>query len=150
MSTRPHTRSFRRLALVAAAAVAACSVAPSPAQEKKKNPAEAMKALEQMLNDYRDENATLRERVKELEGQVATLKQNRVVNIVPQPGAANQVPPNWKPFQFNGGTYYIVPLKAGKAQAYGELRTTARETATKAATGDQPANPTIVLPAPKK
>ena len=68
-----------------------------------------------MLNDYRDENATLKARVKDLEGQVQTLKQSRVINVVPQQqgaGAQQPPPPGWKPFQFNGGTYYIVPLAA--------------------------------------
>ena len=108
-------RPLRRLTLVVSVALIACWVAPSRAQEKKKDPAEVLKALEQMLNDYRDENATLKARVKDLEGQVQTLKQSRVINVVPQQqgaGAQQPPPPSWKPFQFNGGTYYIVPLAA--------------------------------------
>ena len=58
------------MTLVVSVALIACWVAPSRAQEKKKDPAEVLKALEQMLNDYRDENATLKARVKDLEGQV--------------------------------------------------------------------------------
>ena len=146
------TRPVRRLATVASLVIAACLVAPSRAQEnnqeKKKDPAQVLKSLEQMVKEYQDENAALRERVKELEGQVQTLKQNRVVNIVPQPGTAGQVPPSWKPFQFNGGTYYVVPLAAGKGGDQNSVRTLAQPQ-------EQPGSgqglaPTVVLPAPQK
>jgi hypothetical protein len=116
-------RPLRRLTLVVSVALIACWVAPSRAQEKKKDPAEVLKTLEQMLNDYRDENATLKARVKDLEGQVQTLKQSRVMNVVPQQqgaGTQQQPPPSWKPFQFNGGTYYIVPLAANGGGAGNE------------------------------
>jgi hypothetical protein len=120
MPARLHARPFRRLVILASVVLAAALVSPTRAQEKqqaakKKTPAEVMKSLEQLVKDYQDENAALRERVTDLERQVETLKQNRVVNVVPQPGAPAQVPPGWKPFQFNGGTYYVVPLAAGSS-----------------------------------
>jgi hypothetical protein len=114
------TRLLNRLMLVGSVVLIACLVAPSRAQEKKKDPAEVLKTLEQMLNDYRDENATLKARVKDLEGQVQNLKQSRVINVVPQPGATAQPPPSWKPFQFNGATYYVVPLASNGGGAGAE------------------------------
>jgi hypothetical protein len=108
---------MRRLAIVASAILAASLVAPSRAQEKKKDPAQVMKSLEQMVKEYQDENAALKDRVKDLEQQVQTLKQSRTVTLVPQPGAAGQVPPTWKPFQFNGATYYVVPLATDQQPA---------------------------------
>lgn len=145
------TRPVRRLAIAASLVVVACLVAPSRAQEKgqekKKDPAAVLKSLEQRVKDYQDENATLRERVKELEGQVRTLKQNRVVNVVPQPGGtAGQVPPHWKSFQFNGGTYYVVPLAEGQGADRFTLGTNAQEQPRRA----QGPAPTVVLPAPQK
>ena len=105
-----------------------------------------MKSLEQLVNDYQDENAALRGRVKELEGQVQTLKQSRVVNIVPQPATPGQVPQNWKPFQFNGATYYVVPLAAGRAEARTQVLSQSAEQAGRG----QGFAPTTVLPAPQK
>ena len=81
--------------------------APAPA---KKDPAAVLAPLQQMLREYADENAVLKERVKELEAQVQRLKENRTITVVPQPGAPTQVPPDWKTVPFNGGVYYVVPL----------------------------------------
>jgi hypothetical protein len=120
------TRPVRRLAFLASVILAAALVAPSRAQEKKKDPAEVMKSLEQMVKDYQDENATLKARVKELEGQVEHLKQNRVVNVLPtQPAVPGQMPPTWKPFQFNGATYYLVPLAGAGAADSAAIKTLA-------------------------
>ena len=124
------TRPIRRLVVLACVVLAAALVAPTRGQEKqqgkKKDPAEVMKSMEQLVKDYQDENLALRERVKELEGQVETLKQNRTVNVVPQPNAAaapgQQVPQNWTPFQFNGATYYVVPVAHGGSADAAVLR----------------------------
>ena len=120
-------RLVNRIALVASLALATILVAPSRAQEKgkKKDPAEVMKSLEQLVKDYQDENAALKERVQELERQVETLKQNRTITVTPQPGTANPVPPSWQPFQFNGATYYLVPLSdQQKAATSAAIKTT--------------------------
>jgi hypothetical protein len=148
------TRAIRRFMIPACVLLAAALVAPSRAQEKqpgkKKDPAEVMKSLEQLVKDYQDENASLRERVKELEGQVQTLKQNRVVNVVPQPAtpgqAPGQVPPTWQPFHFNGATYYVVPLAAGRAEGHTQLLSQTPEQAGRG----QGTSPTIVVPAKQK
>ena len=135
MSTPP-----RRIVAVCTVALVASCVAPSGAQEKltpdqkqvvanyftvapetppaapgaakpaKKDPAAVLQPLQQLLKEYADENAALKERVRELEGQVQRLKENRIVTVVPQPGAPAQVPPDWKAVPFNGGVYYLVPL----------------------------------------
>jgi hypothetical protein len=148
------TRPLRRFAIVASVVIAAALVAPSRAQEKqpakRKDPAEVMKSLEQLVKDYQDENVALRERVKELEGQVQALKQNRVVNVVPQPATPGQVqgqvPPTWQPFQFNGATYYVVPLAAGRGGTHTQLLSQTPEQAGRG----QGSPPTIVFPAKQK
>lgn len=140
------TRHFGRVAAISSVILAVTCVAPSGAQEKapqpartpqqeaalknyfgeqpaapsaaKKDPAEVLKSLNDLINSYADENARLHARVRELEAQVKKLAENRTVTIVPQPGTPrNQVPPDWKPFRFNGGTYYIVPLEGTGAKA---------------------------------
>ena len=112
-------RAIRRVVTVYTVVLLALCVAPSGAQEKKKAPAAAApKSLEERLKDYQDENAVLRRRVRELESQVENLKQNRTVTITPQPGQS-AVPQNWRPFQFNGATYYVVPLDATSTSGQG-------------------------------
>ena len=125
---------FRRITAVCMAALIACCVAPSGAQERapkdnpaapkpaKKDPAAVLEPLQQLLKEYADENAVLKDRVKELEAQIERLKQNRTVTIVPQPGAPAKVPPNWKAVPFNGGVYYLVPLEAGAGEVGGAMR----------------------------
>jgi hypothetical protein len=43
-------------------------------------------------------------------------------NILTTPAAPQgnaKVPPNWKPFEFNGATYYMIPLEKGAATTQG-------------------------------
>ncbi len=117
-------RNILRNVIAAAAVCATAFVAPSGAEEPRPRytvvtqaapgenaDAQRVKALEKLLNDYAGENASLKLRVKELEDQLERSRQNRGVNILPGPlrMPSEKVPPDWKPFQFNGATYYIIP-----------------------------------------
>jgi hypothetical protein len=89
--------------------------APPPARAPAKAPAAdspAADSPEALLYRYMRDNQTLRARVKELEAEVAALKRSRAVTLVP-PAPGPKVPPTWQPFEFNGATYYMVPLEAG-------------------------------------
>jgi hypothetical protein len=90
------------------------AVPPAPAAPAAKDPAKLIKSLEDLLKGYQEENAALRAQVAELEAQVVRLQRKAV--MVPQPGVPgqSQVPPGWQPFQFNGMTYYVVPLGDGQ------------------------------------
>ena len=122
------SRSYRQLAFVCVLVSAGFCVAPSSAEQAEapappaasgaKDSAKLMKSLEALLKGYQEENTKLRARVQELEEEVERLqvaqlrlKQNKAI-AVPQPGVPgqSQVPPTWKPFEFNGMTYYVVPL----------------------------------------
>jgi hypothetical protein len=80
----------------------------------------AMKKLSEDNAALRAENAALRLRVEEAAALVRRLQENGGILRVPPealraPNAGQgQVPPNWKPFEFNGATYYVIPLNAGK------------------------------------
>ena len=121
------SRRYRQLAVACVIVSATFCVAPSsaeqaaPAAPGAKDPEKLMKSLEDLLKGYQDENATLRARVKELEAQVEKLKQSKAV-VITQPAAPGQpqVPPSWKPFEFNGMTYYVVPLEDSRG---GNVRT---------------------------
>ena len=127
-------RNILRNVVAAAAVCATVFVAPSGAGEQQRGggliqiaPAdkntERMKALERALEESVRENAILKRRVKELEVQVEKLRDSRGVNILPGPLRMpdNKVPPDWKPFEFNGVTYYIVPCEAAQ-RGSGNLR----------------------------
>ena len=45
-------------------------------------------------------------------------------NVVVAPPAAkgSQVPPNWQPFEFNGATYYVIPLEQRDPRAAAAAR----------------------------
>jgi len=44
---------------------------------------------------------------------VVYLKANQSVSPAPTVSAPRQIPPGWKPFEFNGMTYYFTPLGNG-------------------------------------
>jgi hypothetical protein len=66
--------------------------------------------------DLRADNDAMARTLEEYQVREMRRRQNRGALVVPpqapqgQPG--NTVPPNWRPFEFNGATYYVVPLKA--------------------------------------
>jgi hypothetical protein len=112
-------RNIARNMILAAAVCAGLFVAPTGAGGQQRQPraneadrgADRLKALENLLNDYAQENKSLRRQVKELEAQLEQLRQSRRVTVIPGPNALprGQAPLDWKPFEFNGVTYYIVP-----------------------------------------
>ena len=127
------SRRYRQLAVVCVVVSATFCVAPSsaeqavpaPAAPGAKDPAKLMKSLEDLLKSYQEENARLRAQVEtqqaqlvELEGQIVRLMRSKAV-MAPQPGVPgqSQVPPGWQPFQFNGMTYYVVPLEGSRGGA---------------------------------
>jgi hypothetical protein len=111
-------RHPRRLALACVLSVALFSVAPTGAkQAPAPGDANRPETVEERLQRCLKDNDRLRTRVKQLEQEVETLKRSRTINLTPQP-ATPAVPPTWQPFQFNGATYYMVPLDAsGKTQS---------------------------------
>ena len=109
------TRILLPLATVAVVLLMASRVPSSGAQESPRaapqDPGEAVKSLQRRLNDVAEENAALKQRVKELEAQVRKLKENRITTrVVPAPRVPPQAPPDWKVVPFNQGYYYLVPL----------------------------------------
>ena len=121
-------RQLRRFAVVCALVSAVFCVAPTSAEQAAvpkpdEAPARApltdsdaqIRSLKEKIVSQARENLILRRRVKELEARVEELKQSKAV-VVPQPGVPGQaqVPPSWKPFEFNGMTYYVVPLRDGE------------------------------------
>jgi len=132
-------RSLRNV-LVVAVALAASSAAPSGGQQKEA-PAPAPDTAErrqdtmrETMKDLLDENVKLRKQnldlrkdsdalkrqLQDYEQMLKQLRSNRgavVVPTQPAPGAASEkVPQSWRPFEFNGATYYVIPLHDGDAK----------------------------------
>jgi hypothetical protein len=109
--------------------------APAPDAADRRQDASGQDALRQMFTDLAAENVKLRKEARDLRADNEALRQklqdserqlrqwraNRGALVVPpqaphgQP--QNAVPPSWKPFEFNGATYYVVPLKARQEDA---------------------------------
>lgn len=104
-------------------------------QAREKTNTKWMESMQQLLNDLADDNARLRQENEALRADAEALKrqldiyeqerrqqkQNQGAFVLPPdalknlqaPHGSTQVPPNWRPFQFNGATYYIIPLRHG-------------------------------------
>lgn len=118
-------RNIVRNGIVALTVCAGLFVAPTDAGEqpaaRQVNPdaqAERIKALQNALTESLRENAILKRQVKDLEAELEKARQNRGVNVLPGPlrlPSTDPVPKDWKPFQFNGVTYYIVPCEQTSA-----------------------------------
>lgn len=81
-----------------------------------------VRTIQQLVKDLTDENAKLRadnealmRQVEAYELQMRRQRENRGTFVLPpqalQGELKNSVPPGWKPFEFNGATYYLIPLK---------------------------------------
>ena len=83
--------------------------------------------LRKQAEDLRADNAALRRQLEAYEQQARERLDNRgALDLTPDalrdlrvPGGAGRVPPDWKPFEFNGATYYLIPLKQGQEAAAG-------------------------------
>ena len=108
------------------AAPAAAPAPAGPAEGRQESPQKMIARLKAENANLRKENKDLRadndamaQKLEEYEVREMRRRQNRGALVVPpqapqaQPG--NAVPPNWRPFEFNGATYYVVPLKAERA-----------------------------------
>jgi len=99
------------------------SVATIRADEPKKtDPKEAeIAALREKLAQQADEIRRLEAKVKDLEAKQNLKLLFTPPQIVPAPGVpgrpGNEVPPNWVPKEFNGMTYYLIPLAENGAKA---------------------------------
>ena len=88
-----------------------CGVGAIRAGEPPKHETADVDELRQEVSDLTAENKSLRDQVAKLQEQVKRLRSRAVVQTQPgQPG--RQVPNDWIPRQFNGTTYYLVPLQA--------------------------------------
>jgi hypothetical protein len=117
------SRRYGQLAIACVIVSATFCVAPSSAEQAvppapdgrvDKDPAKLIKSLEDLLKGYEQENAALRAQVAELEARVVRLQRKAVMLPQPNVPGQSQVPPGWQPFQFNGMTYYVVPLSDGQ------------------------------------
>jgi hypothetical protein len=136
-----------------AAAPAPAQPAPAPGEPK------WVDSMQRLVKDLSDENLKMRREIKDLQDQKERLSRaladcearlekqrenqgalNVPPNVLVAPPApkGNQVPPNWQPFEFNGTTYYVVPLSQQRQQA-----------AAKAPGAASPSS-TIILPEAKK
>ena len=91
----------------------------------------SMGAVAPVPSPQSSEVAQLKKEVESLRQRVDSLEQQLKKGLIPAPfrgGRAKpdiinpypwprQVPPDWKPFEFNGMTYYIVPIDQARAAA---------------------------------
>jgi hypothetical protein len=95
-----------RFAALAAITLAACSAAGiwlSAAETRKPNENDAP-VIKQLLD-----------RVAKLEARVAQLEQRQPKIVVPYSQPLQRVPKDWERREFNGQTYFIVPLDTSRA-----------------------------------
>lgn len=97
-----------RFTAMAAVALAACSVVGIwlRASETPKPNGNDAPVIQQLLD-----------RVAKLEARVAKLEQRQPKMVVPYSQPVPSVPRDWERREFNGQTYYIVPLDATRAGA---------------------------------
>ena len=89
-------------------------VAPRPNQRSTPEETE-LKALRAQVEKLEQTTAKLQRELGDMRGrpQVQVLAPENPI-MVPSgmpPKSGSQVPPGWKPFEFNGMTYYLTPLK---------------------------------------
>ena len=73
-----------------------------------------VRELEAKLSAAEQRGIQLTKKNLELEKQVKQLQLQLAVMQVAPPQELKTMPDGWKPFQFNGMTYYVVPLDAGR------------------------------------
>src|SRR5215211_2535483 len=85
----------------------------SPAGEHRLG--QRVKDLSERVRDLEQENRRLKARVRDLESRGPILAQPPRVLPVPAPRLHNPpaVPRHWVPREFNGETFYLIPLKSG-------------------------------------
>ena len=77
--------------------------------------------LRKQNENLRADNEALRRQLAAYEARVHQQRENRGTFVIPPealraaPSQGGGVPESWKPFEFNGATYYVVPLKDGEA-----------------------------------
>ena len=112
------------------------AAAPAPAQPAPGEP-KWVESMQRLVKDLSDENLKMSREIKDLQDQKERLsraladcearlekqQQNQGalnvppnVLVAPPAGNANQVPRNWRPFEFNGTTYYMIPLEQRDAR----------------------------------
>ena len=106
----------RRFIHFGLATVVLAGVGTISADEPLKGEAHDSTELRQLLSDLSKENQSLKDEVARLKQKVKELQSCVIIQTPPGAGA-RQVPDNWVPHQFNGVTYYIVPLNADRGRA---------------------------------
>lgn len=111
------------------------SAGPQPAPTPKAGDPKWVESMQQPVKELTDENLKLRREVQDLRDQRDFLnrkldecrallqkrEENRGTVVIPPEALrnlkphGNGVPESWKPFEFNGATYYVIPLKDGEA-----------------------------------
>jgi hypothetical protein len=76
-------------------------------QDRVKDLEAKLSAAEKVNFELTKKNLQLEKQVKQLQLQLATVQVSR-------PQEQKTVPDSWKPFQFNGVTYYVLPLDGGR------------------------------------
>ena len=96
-----------------------------PAQPQRTDPT-WVESMRRLLKDLTDDNAKLRSEndalKRKLEAFEAEARQRQQPNIIFTPAAPpaaprDATPREWRPFEFNGATYYVIPCKDGKPEA---------------------------------
>ena len=107
--------------------VLASGILTAGAETSKSNPApgDEIAKLRRMLADEVERNQMLQDKVRRLEQQLKDLEARRpAVATRPDVRSAPRVRDNWVPQQFNGFTYYLVPLAQEQAAAGHSLNLT--------------------------
>ena len=92
-----------------------CGVGAIRAGEPPKHQTADVDELRQKVSDLTTENKALRDQVAKLQEQVKQLRSPAIIQT--QPGqSGRQVPNNWVPREFNGTTYYLIPLETNQAR----------------------------------
>lgn len=77
--------------------------------------------LRNQNENLRADNEALRRQLEAYEARLRQQRDNRGTFVIPPEALrgtrpqGNGVPESWKPFEFNGATYYVIPLKDGEA-----------------------------------
>jgi len=102
--------------VVASLVIAAALILPRHTVQRQSDNSGQLKELLTRVGQLESKAAALEKELEQVRRQAPNLIYTPANELFPAPAtvpAPEQIPPGWKPYPFNGTTYYITPLGTG-------------------------------------